>query len=72
MSDLNTSFTFRLTEEDKAALAGLAARLNCERGEILRRLIRASHQIMPGERGHFVAHGQTLRLKLHLAEGSDE
>jgi hypothetical protein len=72
MSDLNANFTFRLTEEDKAALTGLAMRMRCDRGEALRRLIRSSHQIVPGESGHFVAHGQTLRLKLHVSEQNDD
>ena len=40
MSDLNTSFTFRLTHADKAALADLAARLGSDRGAALRRMIR--------------------------------
>lgn len=71
MSDLNVNFTFRLTEEDKAALTGLAERMGCDRGEALRRLIRASHQVMPGERGHFVAHGQGLRLKLQVSERAE-
>lgn len=72
MSELNSNFTFRLSEEDKAALADLAERMNCDRGEALRRLIRSSHHITPGESGHFVAHNQALRLKLHVSEHSHE
>ncbi len=40
MSDLSTSFTFRLTDDDKAALEQIAARLGCDRGAALRILIR--------------------------------
>ena len=40
MSELTTSFTFRLTHDDKAALAELAERLGCDRGAALRRIIR--------------------------------
>ncbi len=72
MSELNSNFTFRLTGEDKAALAGLAERMNCDRGEALRRLIRSSRHITPGESGQFVAHGQALRLKLQVSERSHE
>jgi len=71
MSDLTINFTFRLTEEDKAALASLAERMGCDRGETLRRLIRASHQIIPGESGHVVAHGQGLRLTLQVSERAE-
>jgi len=42
MNDLSVSFTFRLSEEDKAALAALAERLGCDRGAALRRFIRQS------------------------------
>jgi predicted transcriptional regulator len=69
MSDLNTSFTFRLTCEDKAALAELAERVGCDRGAVLRRMIRRSAPGLPrGKVGRFVAHGQTLRLKLQVSE----
>jgi hypothetical protein len=53
MSDLNTSFTFRLTVEDKAALAALAERLGCDRGAALRRLIRRADPTL-SRAGHFV------------------
>lgn len=71
MRDLNANFTFRLSDEDKTALAELAGRMGCDRGEVLRRLIRSSHQIAPGESGHFVAHGQALRLKLQVSERAE-
>jgi hypothetical protein len=69
MSDLNTSFTFRLTHEDKAALADLAARLGCDRGAALRRLIRQSKTgLVSGANGQFAANGHTFQLKLSGAE----
>ena len=40
MSDLNASFTFRLTGADKEALSSLAQRMGCDRGAVLRRMIR--------------------------------
>jgi len=69
MSDLNTSFTFRLTHEDKAALAELAARLGCDRGAALRRMIRQSKiDLTANGSGQFAAHGRTFPLKLRLME----
>jgi hypothetical protein len=53
MSDLNTSFTFRLTAEDKAALEHIAGRWGCDRGAALRRLIRRADPAL-GRAGHFV------------------
>jgi len=69
MSDLTTSFTFRLTHEDKAALAELAERLGCDRGAVLRRLIRQS-SIGLGNNGsgQFAANGRTFPLKLRPVE----
>jgi len=69
MSDLDTSFTFRLTHEDKAALAELAERLGCDRGAVLRRMIRQSRlDLAHHGGGQFAANGQTFQLKLQLAE----
>ncbi|HMN12763.1 MAG TPA: ribbon-helix-helix protein, CopG family [Bellilinea sp.] len=69
MSDLNTSFTFRLTHEDKAALADLAERLGCDRGAVLRRMIRQS-SIDLGNNGNglFAANGRTFQLRLQPVE----
>ena len=69
MSDLNTSFTFRLTHEDKAALAELAERLGCDRGAVLRRMIRQSRlDLAHNGGGQFAANGQIFQLKLQPAE----
>jgi predicted transcriptional regulator len=62
---LDTSFTFRLTHDDKAALDAIAGRMNCDRGAALRRLIhRAAPGVVPGEHGRFVAHGQVYPVRL--------
>lgn len=69
MSELNTSFTFRLTHEDKAALAELAERLGCDRGAVLRRMIRQSKlDLANNGSGQFAANGQTFQLKLQPVE----
>ena len=69
MSDLNTSFTFRLTHEDKAALADLAARLGCDRGAVLRKMIRQSQlNLTNNGNGQFAANGQTFQLRLQPVE----
>ena len=69
MSDLNTSFTFRLTHEDKAALTDLAARLGCDRGAALRKMIRQSQlDLSANGSGQFAANGQTFQLKLQPVE----
>ena len=69
MSELNTSFTFRLTHEDKAALADLAARLGCDRGAVLRRMIRQSQlNLTNNGNGQFAANGQTFQLRLQPVE----
>jgi len=69
MSDLDTSFTFRLTHDDKAALAELADRLGCDRGAVLRRMIRqSSTDLMSGANGQFAVNGYCFRLKLRPVE----
>ena len=69
MSDLNTSFTFRLTHEDKAALSELAARLGCDRGAALRRMIRQSKiDLGNSANGQFAAHGRCFQFKLRPVE----
>ena len=69
MSDLDTSFTFRLTHEDKTALAELAERLGCDRGAVLRRMIRQSKlDLANNGSGQFAAHGRTFQLKLQPVE----
>ena len=65
MSDLTTSFTFRLSDEDKSALSELADRLGCDRGAALRRFIRqASLRLTPHEAGQFTVNGRVFPLKL--------
>ncbi len=69
MNDLDTSFTFRLTHEDKAALAALAERLGCDRGAVLRRMIRQSKiSLTNNGNGQFAASGRTFQLKLQPVE----
>jgi predicted transcriptional regulator len=69
MSELNTSFTFRLTHEDKAALAELAEQLGCDRGAALRRMIRQSKLDLANDgHGQFAANGRTFHLKLRPVE----
>lgn len=65
MSDLTTSFTFRLTQEDKAALAELAERLGCDRGAALRRIIR-QHTFRPAQhsRGCLTIRHHTIPIRL--------
>ena len=73
MSDLDTSFTFRLTRDDKTALADLADRLGCDRGAVLRRLIRQSKiDLAANGSGQFAAHGRTFPLKLRPTEAPEE
>ena len=69
MNDLNVSFTFRLREEDKAALNTLAARWGCDRGTALRRFIRQS-SLHPAlrEAGQFTVNGRVFPLKLSMRE----
>jgi hypothetical protein len=64
VSDLNSSFTFRLTVEDKAALAALAERLGCDRGAALRCLIRRSRSDVVTGTGQFAANGRKFPLKM--------
>ena len=69
MSDLTTSFTFRLTHADKAALAELADRLGCDRGAALRRMIRqTSLRPTPRRTGQFTVNGQVFPLRLSAEE----
>lgn len=69
MKDLNVSFTFRLTDEDKAALGTLAQRLGCDRGATLRRFIRqASRRPAPRQAGQFTVNGRVFPLKLGMRE----
>lgn len=63
MSDLTTSFTFRLTDEDKSALSELADRLGCDRGAALRRFIRQSVPSL-GREGHFVTPTRQFHITL--------
>jgi predicted transcriptional regulator len=68
MSELDTSFTFRLTHEDKTALAELAERLGCDRGAVLRRMIRQSSTDLSGANGQFAVKGRCFQLKLRPVE----
>jgi predicted transcriptional regulator len=63
MSDLNTSFTFRLSEEDKTALEQIAARRGCDRGAVLRLLIRRASAPLERE-GCFVTNSRRFCVKL--------
>jgi hypothetical protein len=64
VSDLNTSFTFRLTGDDKAALEQIAGRWGCDRGAALRQLIRRADP-MSGREGHFTTPDfRRFRVKL--------
>ena len=73
MSDLTTSFTFRLTHEDKTALAELAERLGCDRGAVLRRMIRQSQiSLANSGNGQFATNGRTFQLKLQPVEAPME
>ena len=70
MSDLNTSFTFRLSGDDKTALEHLAGRLGCDRGAALRLLIRRADPTL-GRAGHFVTSDcRQFRVKL-LSNGGE-
>jgi hypothetical protein len=68
MSHLDTSFTFRLTRADKAALADLADRLGCDRGAALRRMIRQTTRDLASGSGQFASNGHTFQLRLQPAE----
>jgi hypothetical protein len=69
MSDLTTSFAFRLSQADRAALGALAERLGCDRGAALRRFIRhASRQPAPRQAGQFTANGRVFPLRLRTGE----
>ncbi len=70
MSDLNTSFTFRLTDGDKAALEQIASRLGCDRGAALRVLIRRTDPTL-SHTGHFITPSfRQFRVKL-LTKGGE-
>ena len=69
MSDLNTSFTFRLTDDDKAALELIAGRLGCDRGAALRLLIRRADPTLSNA-GHFITPSfRQFRVKLSTKGG---
>ncbi len=69
MKDLSASFTFRLTDEDKAALGTLAQRLGCDRGAALRRFIRqANVKLTSGAHGQFTVNGRVFPVKLGMRE----
>lgn len=69
MNDLSVSFTFRLSEEDKTALAVLAERLGCDRGAALRRFIRQSAvHPTPRQAGLFTVNGHVFPLRLSVEE----
>ncbi len=69
MSDLTTSFTFRLSQEDKSALSELAERLGCDRGAALRRFIRqANVKLTSGAHSQFTVNGRVFPLKLGMGE----
>lgn len=69
MSELDTSFTFRLNHADKTALAKLADRLGCDRGAVLRRMIRQSSlRPTPHKGGQFTVNGQAFPLRLSAME----
>ncbi len=70
MSDLSTSFTFRLTDGDKAALELIAGRLGCDRGAALRVLIRRADPTL-SHTGHFITPDfRRFRVKL-LTKGGE-
>ena len=62
MSALETSFTFRLSLADKAALSTLAKRWDCDRGAALRRLLRQSNARLTS--GQFISDGQVFHIQL--------
>jgi predicted transcriptional regulator len=68
MSQPKGTFTFRLDEDDRAALERIAARLGCDRGAALRQLIRRADQSLERE-GCFVANSRQFRVKLIPKDG---
>jgi predicted transcriptional regulator len=69
VSELDTSFTFRLTSDDKAALADLADRLGCDRGAALRRVIRqAKPGLLTGRNGQFETRQHRFPIRLRVME----
>ncbi len=70
MSDLNTSFTFRLTDDDKAALEHIAGQMGCDRGAALRLLIRRADPTL-SHTGRFITPNfRQFRVKL-LTKGGE-
>ncbi len=70
MSDLNTSFTFRLTHGDKAALGELASRVGKDRGAVLRQIIRLS-RAGSAKRGVFTVQGRVYPVRLQSGEQTE-
>lgn len=68
MSDLTTSFTFRLTRTDKAALSTLAARIGTDRGAVLRLFIRRRTQTSHMRRGAFTTKGRVYPIRLQTKD----
>lgn len=63
MSEAKGTFTFRLNDDDRAALERIAARMKCDRGAALRLLIRRADSTLERE-GCFVANDRLFRVKL--------
>jgi predicted transcriptional regulator len=68
MSDPKGSFTFRLSDEDRALLERIASQLGCDRSAALRQLIRRADLSLERE-GCFVAHSRLFRVKLIAKDG---
>jgi hypothetical protein len=68
MSAAKGTFTFRLGEDDRAALERIATRLDCDRGAALRQLIRRADQSLERE-GCFVTNSRQFRVKLVPKDG---
>lgn len=63
MSEAKGTFTFRLSDNDRAALEHIATRMQCDRGAALRLLIRRADSTLERE-GCFVANDRSFRVKL--------
>jgi len=68
MSQAKGTFTFRLDEDDRAALERIAARMGCDRGVALRQLIRRADPSLERE-GCFVTNSRQFRVKLIPKDG---
>jgi len=68
MSQPKGTFTFRLDEDDRAALERIAARMACDRGAVLRQLIRRADQSLE-RKAVFVANSRQFRVKLVSKDG---